>query len=586
MYMSKKASNYDKYPTIKIEKYNSCWRGWKDIGEALQKKIVDLPGKSKIVLFDCYTGIHNQEALSHLRSRIKGRWIQTSDYMLAKSKIRKLVAKDVTEDEIFGCITRLTLEDFFNQQAIDNLKSSLHNSNDIICIYGPGATLLNDHFDLLIYLDMPRWEGQLRQRRNEVGNLGLNNKTDRASQLYKQSFFVDWRVCDRHKKKIMNRWDLVLDTTEPFDPKMVTGQDLRNAFKQTVRSPFRVVPFFDPGPWGGQWMKKHFDLDATQKNFAWGFDCVPEENSLRYQFGKIIFETPAINVVFSQAKALLGKPVEARFGAEFPIRFDFLDTIEGGNLSLQVHPTNEYIREHFGMAYTQDESYYFLAAEENACVFLGLKEDVSPKKMLDALLVSQTENISFPAEVFIEKIPVKKHDHVLIPAGTVHCSGQNSMVLEISATPYIFAFKLWDWGRLGLDGRPRPINIERGKDVIDWNRKAPLVEKELVNTITILDEGPGWREEYTGLHENEFIETRRHWFTTTVMHSTHDSVNVLNLVEGREAVVESPIGAFKPFLVHYAETFIVPADVGQYSIRPYGESTMCVTIKAFIRQKA
>ncbi len=62
-------------------------------------------------------------------------------------------------------------------------------------------------------------------------------------------------------------------------------------------------------------------------------------------------------------------------------------------------------------------------------------------------------------------------------------------------------------------------------------------------------------------------------------------MNVLNLVEGREAVVESPTGAFAPFVVHYAETFIVPAAVGSYTIRPHGEAvgTECATMKAFVR---
>lgn len=68
----------------------------------------------------------------------------------------------------------------------------------------------------------------------------------------------------------------------------------------------------------------------------------------------------------------------------------------------------------------------------------------------------------FPTEKYVNKIPVKKHDHVLIPAGTVHCSGKNTMVLEISATQYIFTFKLWDWGHLGMDGLPRPIHLDHG----------------------------------------------------------------------------------------------------------------------------
>jgi hypothetical protein len=101
----------------------------------------------------------------------------------------------------------------------------------------------------------------------------------------------------------------------------------------------------------------------------------------------------------------------------------------------------------------------------------------------------------------------------------------------------------------------------------------------------MIAEGDGWREERTGLHEFEFIETRRHWFSKPVHHNTNGGVNVLNLVEGEEVVVESPTRRFDPFVVHYAETFIVPACVGEYIIRPCGtnQGRECATIKAYVR---
>ncbi len=257
----------------------------------------------------------------------------------------------------------------------------------------------------------------------------------------------------------------------------------------------------------------------------------------------------------------------------------------GGNLSLQVHPTPDYIKKEFGMNYTQDESYYFLDAEDDAFVYLGLKDETKQEDFI-ADLEEAMDSGEFDANKYVAKWPVKKHDHILIPSGTIHCSGSNSMVLEISATPYIFTFKLWDWGRLGLDGKPRPINIERGKKVIDWSRREEWTKRNLVNIVEEIDEGEGWIEEKTGLHESEFIETRRHWFSKPVLHNTQGGVNVLNLIEGREAIVESPSGEFEPFVVHFAETFIVPAAVGDYRIRPYGESKnkTIATIKAFVRK--
>ena len=159
------------------------------------------------------------------------------------------------------------------------------------------------------------------------------------------------------------------------------------------------------------------------------------------------------------------------------------------------------------------------------------------------------------------------------------------MVLEISATPYIFTFKMWDWGRLGLDGRPRPIHLQHGAANIQWDRDTGWTRGNLVNRIEPLGAGDGWREERTGLHALEFIETRRHWFTKTVPHDAPGGLNVLNLVEGNEAVVESPDGAFEPFEVHYAETFIVPAAAGRYTVRPSGASVSreLATMKASVR---
>src|SRR4029079_278104 len=93
-------------------------------------------------------------------------------------------------------------------------------------------------------------------------------------------------------------------------------------------------------------------------------------------------EIPALDLVLLEAPALLGDAVHARFGDEFPIRFDFLDTMQGGNLSFQVHPLTEYIQEHFGMHYTQDESYYLLDAAEDASVYLGVKENIDRDEMI------------------------------------------------------------------------------------------------------------------------------------------------------------------------------------------------------------
>ena len=296
-----------------------------------------------------------------------------------------------------------------------------------------------------------------------------------------------------------------------------------------------------------------------------------------------IIEIPAMDLVLYQPEKLLGMKNYCRFGAEFPIRFDFLDTIGGQNLSLQVHPLTEYIRSHYGMTYTQDESYYILDAAEGAVVYLGLKDGIDPGKMEEDLREAQKGTYPFPAEQYVNRFPAKKHDHFLIPAGTVHCSGANVMVLEVSATPYNFTFKLWDWDRLGLDGCPRPIHIDDGMKNIRWERTTDWVKANLIDRFEVLNHSENVTEERTGLHELEFIETRRFTFKEKTYHDSCDGFHICNLVDGSAAVIESVGGEFEPFTVHYAETFIIPAAVGKYTIRPLHNDETVMVLKAFVR---
>lgn len=580
-----KNSNFNKYPEIAIQGH-SALTGWTDIVREINSRI-DKDQQNQVIVIECYPGVLIEPFIEKLKKNLeKITFIDAAKAMKETKVMEEMVFPFVTNDPVFGYVTTLSIHDFFDEKLVQKYQEEIKNKKDnVTCIYGTGASLLCSDADLLIYADMPRWEIQLRFRKNLIGNLGAANEQDEFSYKYKRAFFVDWKVCDKLKTSLFEQMDYVLDTTDPVNPKMISGNAFLDAMKQVVKRPFSVVPFFDPGPWGGQWLREICDLDKKEVNFAWGFVCVPEENSLLLKFHDVLFETPSVNLVYYQPVPLLGEEVHKEFGAEFPIRFDFLDTMEGGNLSLQVHPLKEYIYENFGMNYTQNESYYFLEAKENALVYLGLKDGIDPQSMMADLEAAQEEGGSFNADKFVEKWPVKKHDHVSIPAGTIHCSGADSVVLEISATPYIFTFKLWDWDRLGLNGKPRPISLEHGKKAIQWDRTPEWTKENILNKVEKMEEGAGWIKERTGLEDESFIGTQRHWFSEIVRHETGGVVNILNLVEGREVIVESPSEEFEPFIVHYAETFIVPAAVSEYTIRPYGEGegTTCATVKAFVR---
>ena len=109
------------------------------------------------------------------------------------------------------------------------------------------------------------------------------------------------------------------------------------------------------------------------------------------------------------------------------------------------------------------------------------------------------------------------------------------------------------------------------------------MEKNLVNAVCTVNENEDYTEEHTGLHELEFIETRRYTIRTQAELDTCGIFNMLNLVEGSAAVIESPDCRFEPYTVHYAETFIVPAKTGRFSIRPLRKGQTIIVIRAYVR---
>ena len=571
-------SRYDRFPETKVPGFEgAAWEGWEAVGRALKEQAKD----ERVVIVDCYPGTYDDEILPKVRKAVQPDIeILMEDLFYSGEKLTEMMAPNLTDDRVRGIMYFGRVMDFIDPVKLEEARKTAKEGKKVL-IYGFAAALVSGE-GLLVYADMARWELQLRYRKG-MPNYKQTNYDEDVLKKTKRGFFIEWRIADRHKETLYDRIDLYLDTNVAGLPKMTTGAAWLSGLKQLTAKPFRLVPYFDPGVWGGQWMKEVCHLDPKEKNYAWSFDGVPEENSLYLNIDGVRIETPAMNLTLYQPKGFIGERNYARFGAEFPIRFDFLDTMGGQNLSLQVHPTTEYMYRKFGMHYTQDESYYILDCGEDGGVYLGFKEGVDKDAMLKDLEEAQQGLHPFDAEKYVNRWPAKKHDHFLIPAGTIHCSSANCMVLEVSATPYIFTFKLWDWDRLGLDGLPRPIHIEDGKHVLQYDRTTAWVKENLVSNFTPVRKTEAYEEVKTGLHRLEFIET--HVFTVydKVTFVSDGEVAMCNLVEGQEAVIESTEGAFSPFTVHYAETFIIPAGAGDVTIRSLSGEVIKV-LRANVRQ--
>jgi mannose-6-phosphate isomerase class I len=570
---------YNIYPAYPLE------AGKIELGyPSLVQSIID-QGK-KVIILEGFPGViwgQVQQQLSAAFSsyNIRVAWQAVDKALLPAADIDQLVAPFLGgDDPLFGFRFSGGLRDFFDQEALANIE--LNPQADINIIYGTGAALAGWK-GYQIYFDVPKNEIQFRVRAKSVKNIGVVDPLP-PKQAYKRSYFVDWVVANRHKAELLPNIDLVVDEQDPEHPSWMAGNALREALRKMAHTCFRVRPWFEPGPWGGQWIMAHIpQLPQDVPNYAWSFELISPENGLVFVSGNRLLEVSFDTLMFQEHAAVLGQ-CAPNFRYEFPIRFDFLDTFDGGNLSIQCHPRPEYIRQHFGERFTQDETYYILDAAPGARIYLGFQDGANPQEFKEKLLESARTNTAVNVETYVKSLPAKKHDLFLIPNGTVHGSGKDNLVLEISATPYIFTFKMYDWLRLDLDGKPRTLNIERAFENLHLDRKGQRIEQEFLSRQTVIAEGEDWRLVHCPTHKNQFFDVQRYEFRGTVQCHTGGaqvgSCHVLSLVEGTTIWVEIEDGFIQP--LNYAETIIIPAAAGAYRLISPNDEWVKV-VKAFVK---
>ena len=569
---AKTGETYNIYPTHNIgdNKINIAY-------DSLAKEL----SSQKSIKIDGYVGIifddiKNKLSNSFKKIGITATWINVESAYKNESEIKKITAPYLGDDDpIFGKITTLELIDFIDFDKLNKL--IIKKTDSIVIYYGTGASLVPTK-GKVVYFEISKNEIQFRSRAGSIHNLGLS-QPESAKKMYKRFYFVDWIVLNKHKNQLKLKIDYLVDGQRSEDISWMTGDTFRESIKELLKAPIRVRPWFEPGVWGGQWIKdKIKGLQENVVNYAWSFELILPENGIIIESDNVMLEFSFDFIMFMSGESVLGKNFET-YGYEFPIRFDFLDTFDGGNLSVQCHPQLSYIQENFGEKITQEETYYILDSKEDASVYLGFQEGVNAQQFKTVLSQSIEEEKEVDITKYVQKLKSNKHNLYLIPPGTIHSAGSGNLVLEISSTPYIFTFKLYDWLRPGLDGKPRPLNLDRGMENLIFDYAGKRVEDELISKPTLLESNTNYDFYHLPTHKKHLYDVHRYMLKTLVTIETENKAHILSLVEGDKIEV---IANNKSSIYNYAESVIIPASVNQYQVKNLTENPV-MFVKAFIK---
>lgn len=425
-------------------------------------------------------------------------------------------------------------------------------------VYGPGAALVLD-IDQVWYVDLPK-----RYCLTFIGERpAVLGRADDQHADFKRMVFVDWPAVDRHRAELIGRLDRFIDLLDPSSPTHLDGNTVRASIESLATRPFRTVPHFMPGAWGGQWMKDAFNVHPDAKNLAWSYELIaPEAGVLMGPSAEMAAEIPLDLILETAPTEVMGAEVTAAFGTSFPIRFDYLDTMDGTALSLHCHPRPDYMKDVFGYPYTQLETYYMMATSPESFVYLGLKNETDVDEFESATRRAEEDDVAFEITDYINTFPAETHDLLVIPDGTPHASGPGNVVLEISATPYFYSLRFYDHLRKDEKGNARPIHIDHAFANLARDRRGTAVE-DLVARPQVVRSGEGSEEELLMNRDDMFFEILRSRFEQRFDDNTKGRFHLLTLVEGAAIDVTTQDTSH---ILNYGETILIPAATGDYQL--------------------
>ncbi len=308
--------------------------------------------------------------------------------------------------------------------------------------------------------------------------------------------------------------------------------------------PVKLKPAYKDYIWGGEKLRSIYgkETDLSPLAESWELSCHPDGLSI---ISGGDYDGKTLDSYIKENKGCLGTLCKAD---ELPILIKLIDAQD--NLSVQVHPNDEKAKE-WENQNGKTEMWYVVQADKGAKMTCGMRQDTTKEELKKAIKNNTVEEL-------LNTVPSKKGDVFFVEAGTVHAIGRGNVIAEIQQNSNV-TYRLYDYGRIGKDGKPRELHIEKGV-------KASNCKKSEPRKIPIYSDGTRLLGscEYFAVKEIKFSGTK-----TFV--ADEKSYHALIVVDGdAEIVTESYAKKIKA-----GETVFIPANMGKYTLS--GKATILLT---------
>lgn len=491
---------------------------------------------------------------------------------------------------LFGKIYEGIMEDLLDEDKLTRLCEILKERNrGITVVYGLGSSVKNirDNCDGVAYIDVTPKVAAIRAREKRYINIGDENPRE-FNLLMRRNYYVDFEVVLKLRGELLEEGRIQFYILGSDDNKymMLDGESLEEVLETLVHHPFRAKPVYLEGIWGGEFIRKIRQIPKEiSPNIAWIFEFIPMEVSIVVDVNGAYLDIPFYTFVQKKGLSMMGKKCIEEFEGYFPVRFNYDDTWHSdGNMSVQVHPDEDFIIENYNEFGRQDEAYYVIATGHGAKTYCGFKED--GREFLELAKKSEEDQRDIDYQKYISSVDSVPGRQIMLPAGTIHASGQNQFILELgSLTIGSYTYKVYDYNRKDRFGNVRPIHTKNAEKVLHFERDSEWVNKNIVIEPVLVEETLEYKEYTIGKTDLMYYQTNRVELKTHGKYEGHNhgQFTVLTLVDGEEVEVYSKANPDFRFTQKYLDIVTVPATIEDYIIEAKGYQPVVVH-KTFLRE--